>query len=297
MPRKRKGIVLAGGSGTRLYPVTKAVVKQLLPVYDKPLIYYPISTLMLAGVREILVITTPRDMGAVTALLGDGSRFGLSFSYAVQHKPEGLAQALLIGEDFIGNDLACLILGDNIFFGAGLEQKLVAAGSIENGASVFAYRVKDPQRYGVLEVDRNGAPVSIEEKPDKPKSNLAVTGLYFYDEDAVAIAKSLKPSTRGELEITDLNRHYLDRGNCTARRSSRLCVARRGHARQPARSGSFRSTMERRQGMRIACLEEMAARAGYISVAQLERLAEPIAKSDYGAYLLAIASDLKSESA
>lgn len=294
--RKRKGIVLAGGSGTRLYPITHAVVKQLLPVYDKPLIYYPISTLMQAGVRDILIITTPRDMDAVTALLGDGSRFGVSFSYAAQPRPEGLAQAFIIGRDFIGDDLSCLVLGDNIFFGSGLEQKLADANHDDNGATVFAYRVHDPRRYGVIELARDGKAISIEEKPDRPKSNLAVTGLYFYDADVVDIAARLKPSPRGELEITDVNRAYMKHGKLSCQ------ILGRGYAWLDAgtpdsllEAAHFVQTMERRQGTRIACLEEIATRLGYISIAQLEALAAPIAKSDYGAYLMGVVRELEAE--
>jgi glucose-1-phosphate thymidylyltransferase len=293
MPIKRKGIVLAGGSGTRLYPVTQAVVKQLLPVYDKPLIYYPISTLMLAGIRDILVITTPRDVEPVRALLGDGDRFGISFSYAVQPKPEGLAQAFIIGRDFIGDDLACLVLGDNIFFGSGLEQKLADASAVQDGASVFAYRVTDPQRYGVIELGKDGKAISIEEKPAAPKSNLAVTGLYFYDAEVTEIAAKLKPSKRGELEITDLNRIYMERGKLFSQTLGRgYAWLDAGTPDSLLEAAHFVQTMERRQGTRIACLEEIATRLGYISVKQLEALAAPIAKSDYGAYLLGVVREL-----
>lgn len=295
MGKKRKGIVLAGGSGTRLYPITQAVVKQLLPVYDKPLIYYPISTLMMAGVRDILIITTPRDMGAVRALLGDGSRFGVSFSYAEQPKPDGLAQAFIIGRDFIGDDLASLVLGDNIFFGSGLEQKLADASAVEDGASVFAYRVTDPQRYGVIELDKHGKAVSIEEKPAAPKSNLAVTGLYFYDAQVAEIAANLKPSKRGELEITDLNRVYMEQGKLFSQTLGRgYAWLDAGTPDSLLEAAHFVQTMERRQGTRIACLEEIATRLGYISVQQLEALAAPIAKSDYGAYLMGVVRELES---
>lgn len=293
MAKKRKGIVLAGGSGSRLYPITQAVVKQLLPVYDKPLIYYPISVLMLAGIRDILIITTPRDLDAVRALLGDGARFGVSFDYAAQPSPDGLAQAMLIGADFIDDDLACLILGDNIFFGSGLEQKLAAAAAIEDGASVFAYRVNDPQRYGVLEIDQQGRAISIEEKPAAPKSNLAVTGLYFYDADVVRLAGTLKPSKRGELEITDLNRLYMDAGKLHCQTLGRgYAWLDAGTPDSLLESAHFVQTIERRQGTRIACLEEIATRLGYISLAQLEALAAPIAKSEYGAYLMGVVLEL-----
>ncbi len=295
MAKKRKGIVLAGGSGTRLYPITQAVVKQLLPVYDKPLLYYPISTLMLAGVRDILIITTPRDIDAVRALLGDGARFGVTFSYAEQPKPEGLAQAFIIGHDFIGDDLACLVLGDNIFFGSGLEQKLADAAAVEDGASVFAYRVNDPQRYGVIELGKDGRAISIEEKPAAPKSNLAVTGLYFYDAQVTDIAANLKPSKRGELEITDLNRVYMEQGKLFSQTLGRgYAWLDAGTPDSLLEAAHFVQTMERRQGTRIACLEEIATRLGYISVAQLEALAAPIAKSDYGAYLLGVVRELES---
>jgi glucose-1-phosphate thymidylyltransferase len=296
MPKKRKGIVLAGGSGTRLYPVTQAVVKQLLPVYDKPLIYYPISTLMLAGIREILIITTPRDIDAVKALLGDGSRFGLTFSYAAQPKPEGLAQAFIIGRDFIGDDLASLVLGDNIFFGSGLQQKLIDAAAVEDGASVFSYQVNDPQRYGVIELGKDGKAISIEEKPSAPKSNLAVTGLYFYDAQVTEIAANLKPSKRGELEITDLNRIYMEQGKLFSQTLGRgYAWLDAGTPDSLLEAAHFVQTMERRQGTRIACLEEIATRLGYISVEQLETLAAPIAKSDYGAYLMGVMRELKAE--
>ncbi len=296
MAKKRKGIVLAGGSGTRLYPVTQAVVKQLLPVYDKPLIYYPISTLMLAGVREILIITTPRDIEAVRALLGDGARIGLSFTYAIQPNPEGLAQAFIIGRDFIGDDLASLVLGDNIFFGSGLEQKLADASAVEDGASVFAYRVTDPQRYGVIELGKDGKAISIEEKPVTPKSNLAVTGLYFYDAQVTDIAAKLKPSKRGELEITDLNRIYMEQGKLFSQTLGRgYAWLDAGTPDSLLEAAHFVQTMERRQGLRIACLEEIATRRGYISVKQLEAIAAPIAKSDYGAYMMGVVRELKAE--
>lgn len=296
MAKKRKGIVLAGGSGTRLYPVTQAVVKQLLPVYDKPLIYYPISTLMLAGVRDILIITTPRDIDAVRSLLGDGARIGLKFSYAIQPKPEGLAQAFIIGRDFIGDDLASLVLGDNIFFGSGLEQKLADASAVDDGATVFAYRVTDPQRYGVIELGKDGKAISIEEKPETPKSNLAVTGLYFYDAQVTDIAANLKPSKRGELEITDLNRIYMEQGKLFCQTLGRgYAWLDAGTPDSLLEAAHFVQTMERRQGTRIACLEEIATRLGYISVKQLEALAAPIAKSEYGAYLMGVVHELEAE--
>lgn len=290
----RKGIVLAGGSGTRLYPMTTAVVKQLLPIYDKPMVFYPISTLMLAGIREILIITTPRDRAAFEALLGDGSRYGVSFSYAVQPSPDGLAQAFLIGRDFIGDDPVCLILGDNIFFGHGLEEMLVRASATQAGAVIFAYRVNDPERYGVVEFDADGRPARIVEKPPNPRSNYAVTGLYFYDSEVADIAAGLKPSPRGELEITDVNQIYLERGALRCETMGRgFAWLDAGTPDSLLESAHFVQTVERRQGHRIACLEEIALRKRFIDVEALEDAAKPIAKSDYGRYLLRVAEEFR----
>jgi glucose-1-phosphate thymidylyltransferase len=289
---RRKGIVLAGGSGTRLFPMTQAVIKQLLPVYDKPMIYYPISALMLADIRDILIITTPRDQAVFQDLLGDGARFGVNFEYAVQPSPDGLAQAFIIGRDFIGDDPAALILGDNIFFGDGLETMVSRAAAREEGAVVFAYRVKDPERYGVIEFDAAGAPSAIVEKPPKPRSNYAVTGLYFYDNSVVDVARSIRPSARGELEITDVNRVYLKQGRLSCERMSRgYAWLDAGTPDSLLDAAQFVQTIERRQGTRIACLEEIAFRKGFIDINQLDAVAQSIRKSDYGQYLLNLAEE------
>ena len=287
MTMQRKGLILAGGSGTRLFPVTQAVSKQLLPVYDKPMIYYPLSALLLAGIRDVLIISTPQDTPRFTQLLGDGSQWGLNLQYAVQPSPDGLAQAFLIGRDFIGNAPSSLVLGDNLFWGHDLQASLKEASAQTRGATVYAYHVHDPERYGVVAFDATGRAISIEEKPAKPKSSYAVTGLYFYDNQVVDIAASLQPSPRGELEITDVNRVYLEQGTLQVQTLGRgYAWLDTGTHDSLLEAGQFIATIEKRQGLKVACPEEIAWRSGWIDAAQLQRLAEPMKKNGYGQYLL-----------
>jgi len=287
-----KGIILAGGSGTRLYPITKVTSKQLLPIYDKPMVYYPLSVLMLAGIKEVLIISTPQDIGRYEELLGDGRSLGMKFSYVVQDAPNGLAEAFIIGEDFIGKDSVCLILGDNIFYGPGLTPRLENAAKLEKGATVFGYYVKDPERFGVVEFDENNHAISIEEKPEKPKSHYAVTGLYFYDNDVIEIAKNIKPSERGEIEITSINQEYLRRGDLN------VALMGRGYAwldtgthESLAQASLYIQNIEQRQGYKVACIEEIAFYKGWITSEELITLAQPLKKTEYGQYMLQMAKE------
>ena len=287
-----KGIILAGGSGTRLHPLTTTVSKQLMPVYDKPMIYYPLATLMQSGIRDVLVITTPRDQLAYADLLGDGSQWGIRIQYTVQASPDGLAQAFLLGEDFIGQSPVCLVLGDNIFYGAGFNSKLRRAAQRTNGASVFAYYVHDPERYGVVEFDAEGRAIGIEEKPAAPRSHYAVTGLYFYDNDVISVAKGIRPSPRGELEITDVNRHYLEQGSLQVEVMGQgTAWLDTGTHQSLLDAGNFIRVIEERQGLKVACLEETAYRMGYITADEVLALAAPLIKSGYGAYLETMVSE------
>ena len=287
--KNRKGIVLAGGSGTRLYPITNSISKQLLPVYDKPMIYYPITTLMLAGIRDILIISTPNDLGLFKDMLGDGSQWGLEFNYESQASPDGIAQALIIAENFLNSENSALVLGDNIFFGASMPKRLESAGKSDEGAKVFAYHVHDPERYGVVEFNNENKVLSLEEKPDFPKSNYVVTGLYFYDSEASEVAKSLKPSSRGELEITDLNNWYLKNKSLEVEVLGRgLAWLDTGTHESLHEAGSFIESIQKRQGLMVACPEEIAFKKGWIDANSLEKLAQPLLKSSYGKYLLAL---------
>jgi len=287
-----KGIILAGGAGTRLYPITEALSKQLIPVYDKPMIYYPLSVLMLAGIRDILIISTPRDLPGFKTLLGDGTRLGLHFSYKEQPSPDGLAQAFILGEEFIGGDEVCMVLGDNIFYGHGLGDILIEASKLKSGAAVFGYAVTDPERYGVVEFDQKGKVISLEEKPSQPKSKYAVTGLYFYDNSVVARAKALKPSARGELEITDLNRLYLNDGALNVKLLGRgTAWLDTGTYESLLQASNFMATLEQRQGLKVSCIEEIAFKRGYITREKLLQIAEPVQKSQYGKYLIKVANE------